>query len=112
MRQMSNAYHLIVQGSQRGQPEDLRVGENLDIFQKMSNLPRITIRIGFLTSCFQFDVLHLGTLFRALDPAFAKLNPGTMKSPPPTEVQVKNTGMKLKNGGPSAFQQGDKDLKI
>lgn len=74
----------------------------------MSNLPRITIRIGFLTSCFQFDVFHLVTLFRALDPAF------TVKSTPPTHTQahVKYMGMKVKNGGPSAFHQSDKDLKI
>lgn len=81
---MSKAHNLIAQGSQRRQPEDLRVGANLDIFQKMSNLPRITLRVGFLTSCFQFDVFHLVTLFRALDPAFTKLSLGTREEYPPT----------------------------
>lgn len=65
------------------------MAENLDISQKMSNLPRITIRIGFLTSCFQFDVFHLVTLFRALDPAFVKLSPGTVKSLPPSTHRPK-----------------------
>lgn len=50
-------------------------------------------------------------MFRAVDPAFAKLNPDTLKNIP-QQAQGQDIVMQPKNSGPSTFHQGSKDLKI